>query len=69
MYKAISKKNIKSYILALEKTLYDLEKQNQEYQKENDKNSVLIYDLKEAYEREAEFRGMIKAALHILNNC
>lgn len=37
--------------------------------KKNEKAGESIYDLREHYDIEAEYRGMIKSAKYILNNC
>lgn len=65
----ISKRKIKEYIKFCEKKLEKLEKEGQLLFEENMKQDIFKYDLTDHYLNEENYRGQIKAAYYILNNC
>ena len=69
MYKHISKKAIKNYIKYCEQELKRLEKETEKMYAENEKQNCLVYDLTDQYLTEENYRGQIKCAKFILNNC
>lgn len=69
MTNRISKRKIKKYIKWLEEEYEKRSKKLERLQKINDKEEAMYYDLREDYERLAEYKGEIRASIYILNNC
>lgn len=53
----------------MKKNWQNSKKNGQQLADENEKAGMLLCDLTDLYDHQAELRGRIKASYHILNNC
>ena len=69
MSRTISKRKIKRYIQDCEEKLAKVDKELKRKTRANEKQGIMVYNLVEVYEKQAELQGKINASRYILNYC
>lgn len=69
MSRTISKRKIKKYIQRCEEELAEVDKELKRKTRENERQGIMIYNIVEVYEKQAELQGKIEASYYILNCC
>ena len=60
MSRTISKRKIKKYIQRCEEELAEVDKELKRKTRENERQGIMIYNIVEVYEKQAELQGKLK---------